>query len=71
MNHLHLPAQSGNNRVLKAMRRGNTIEEYLDLIEAPCASAVPDIALSTDIIVGFPGETDREFEDTLDPDEAG
>ncbi len=64
MNHLHLPAQSGNNRVLQAMRRGNTVEEYLDLVAA-LRAAVPDIALSTDIIVGFPGETDREFEDTL------
>ncbi len=64
MNHLHLPAQSGNNRILKAMRRGNTVEEYLDLIEA-LRAAVPDVALSTDIIVGFPGETEAEFEDTL------
>ena len=64
MNHLHLPAQSGNNRVLKAMRRGNTVEHYLDFIDA-LRGEVPDIALSTDIIVGFPGETDAEFEDTL------
>ncbi len=64
MNHLHLPVQSGNNRVLKAMRRDHTIEEYLDLL-AELKSAVPDISLSTDIIVGFPGETDEDFEDTL------
>jgi tRNA-2-methylthio-N6-dimethylallyladenosine synthase len=63
-NHLHLPAQSGNNRVLSAMRRGNTVEEYLALIETLKTHA-PDIELSTDIIVGFPGETEREFEDTL------
>ncbi len=64
VNHLHLPAQSGNNRVLEAMRRGNTVEEYLALIET-LKTRTPDIELSTDIIVGFPGETDREFEDTL------
>jgi tRNA-2-methylthio-N6-dimethylallyladenosine synthase len=64
VNHLHLPAQSGNNRVLQAMRRGNTVEEYLALIETLKTHA-PDIELSTDIIVGFPGETEPEFEDTL------
>ena len=64
VNHLHLPAQSGNNRVLEAMRRGNTVEEYLALIET-LKTRTPDIELSTDIIVGFPGETDNEFEDTL------
>jgi len=64
VNHLHLPAQSGNDRVLKVMRRGNTVEEYLALIDALKIHA-PDIELSTDIIVGFPGETDSEFEDTL------
>lgn len=64
VNHLHLPAQSGNNRILQAMRRGNTVEEYLALIDALKIQA-PDIELSTDIIVGFPGETESEFEDTL------
>ena len=64
MNHLHLPVQSGNNQVLKAMRRDHTIEEYKDLL-AELKSEVPDISLSTDIIVGFPGETDEAFEDTL------
>lgn len=64
VNHFHLPAQSGNNRVLGDMRRGNTVEEYLALIETLKTHA-PDIELSTDIIVGFPGETESEFEDTL------
>ena len=64
MNHLHLPVQSGNDRILEDMRRGHTAREYLGLI-AKLKSAVPDIALSTDIIVGYPGETDSEFEDTL------
>lgn len=65
MNHLHLPVQCGNDRVLERMRRGYSVEEYRDLVDA-LKSAVPDIALSTDIIVGFPGETDREFQDTLE-----
>lgn len=64
VNHLHLPAQSGNNRILEVMRRGNTVEEYLSLIDVLKTHA-PDIELSTDIIVGFPGETESEFEDTL------
>jgi tRNA-2-methylthio-N6-dimethylallyladenosine synthase len=64
VNHLHLPVQSGNNRVLQEMRRGHTVEEYVALIDALRAE-VPDISLSTDIIVGFPEETDSEFEDTL------
>ena len=64
VNHLHLPVQSGNNQVLRAMRRDHTIEEYLDLL-AELKSEVPGISLSTDIIVGFPGETDEAFEDTL------
>ncbi|MFQ5717111.1 MAG: radical SAM protein, partial [Nitrospinales bacterium] len=62
--HLHLPVQSGNNRILKAMRRGYTVEDYFRLVDALKAE-VPGIALSTDIIVGFPGETDREFRETL------
>ena len=64
MNHLHLPVQCGNNRILEAMRRSHTVEWYLDLI-ARLKDEVPDIALSTDIIVGFPGETRKEFEGTL------
>jgi tRNA-2-methylthio-N6-dimethylallyladenosine synthase len=64
MNHLHLPVQSGSNRVLEMMRRSHTVEWYTDLI-AQLKSEVPDIALSTDIIVGFPGETRQEFEGTL------
>ncbi len=62
--HLHLPVQSGNNRVLKAMRRWHTIEHYKERLEK-LRNQVPDVALSTDMIVGFPGETHQEFEDTL------
>jgi tRNA-2-methylthio-N6-dimethylallyladenosine synthase len=62
--HLHLPVQSGSNRVLASMRRRHTREFYLDLV-ARLRDAMPDIALSTDMIVGFPGETDADFEDTL------
>ena len=65
MNHLHLPVQSGNDRVLDDMRRNHTAKEYLQLINQ-LKSAVPDIHFSTDIIVGFPGETEAEFQDTLD-----
>ncbi|QCI93775.1 tRNA (N6-isopentenyl adenosine(37)-C2)-methylthiotransferase MiaB [Novosphingobium sp. EMRT-2] len=61
---LHLPVQSGNDRVLKAMNRSHTAESYLRLLERVRA-ARPDIALSGDFIVGFPGETETEFEDTL------
>ncbi len=64
MNHLHLPVQCGSNRILEKMRRSHTVEWYLDLIDT-LKSEVPDIALSTDIIVGFPGETPQEFDDTL------
>ncbi len=62
--HLHLPVQSGSSRVLKTMRRRYTREQYLDLV-ARLRDAIPDIALSTDMIVGFPGETDEDFEQTL------
>jgi len=62
--HLHLPVQSGSTRVLAAMRRRHTREHYLDLVGA-LRAAIPDIALSTDMIVGFPGESDRDFADTL------
>ena len=62
--HLHLPLQAGSNRVLAAMHRGYTAERYLEKLAAARA-AVPDLAVTTDIIVGFPGETDADFEDTL------
>ena len=62
--HLHLPVQSGSTRVLSAMRRRHTRERYLELV-SELRAAMPDIALSTDMIVGFPGETGSEFEETL------
>ena len=62
--HLHLPVQSGSSRVLAAMRRRHTREHYLELVAA-LREAMPDIALSTDMIVGFPGESDGDFADTL------
>ena len=63
--HLHLPLQSGSDRVLKAMRRGYTAERYLKRLHAARAG-VQDLAVSTDIIVGFPGETEDDFERTLE-----
>ena len=63
--HLHLPLQSGSDAVLRAMRRGYTAERYLERLRAARA-AVDDLAVSTDIIVGFPGETDKDFEQTLE-----
>jgi tRNA-2-methylthio-N6-dimethylallyladenosine synthase len=62
--HLHLPVQSGSTRVLQAMRRRHTREEYLDLV-ARLRATIPNLALSTDMIVGFPGETDADFDETL------
>jgi len=62
---LHLPAQAGNNRTLKRMLRRYTVESLLEKVELVRA-AIPDIALSTDIIVAFPGETEEEYQDTLD-----
>ena len=62
--HLHLPFQSGSSRVLKAMNRGYSREEYLELVNY-AKSVMPDIVLTSDVIVGFPGETEAEFEETL------
>ena len=64
MPYLHLPVQSGNDRVLKAMNRSHTAESYLETIAA-LRAVRPDMAISGDFIVGFPGESDAEFEDTL------
>jgi len=62
--HVHLPVQSGSTRILSAMRRRHTREQYLDLVNR-LREAIPNIALSTDMIVGFPGETREDFEQTL------
>lgn len=64
-NHLHLPVQSGSNKVLKEMNRKYTREDYLKIIEK-MKKAAPDVAITTDIIIGFPGETEEDFNDTLD-----
>ena len=67
--HAHLPLQSGSSRILKAMRRTYSRERYLRLVDE-MRSAIPDLALSTDIIVGFPGETEDDFRETLEVVEA-
>ncbi|MDO7787421.1 tRNA (N6-isopentenyl adenosine(37)-C2)-methylthiotransferase MiaB [Desulforamulus aquiferis] len=63
--HFHLPAQAGSNRVLKLMNRGYSREQYLKLIQ-DIRKAIPDSSITADIMVGFPGETEEDFEDTLD-----
>ena len=65
MPYLHLPVQSGSDRILKAMNRKHTAAQYIDLI-GRIRAARPDILLSGDFIVGFPGETDQDFEDTME-----
>ena len=67
--HLHLPVQSGSTRVLQAMRRRHTRDDYLRLVDR-VRERVPGVQLSTDVIVGFPGETRQDFEDTLSLTEA-
>ncbi|HEY1825396.1 MAG TPA: tRNA (N6-isopentenyl adenosine(37)-C2)-methylthiotransferase MiaB [Acidimicrobiales bacterium] len=64
-NQLHLPLQSGSNRVLSAMRRGYRVERYVEKLNA-AREAIPDLAVTTDLIVGFPGESDAEFDETLE-----
>lgn len=63
--HLHLPVQSGSDRILAAMHRGYSSKRYLEKLEL-ARKAIPDLAVTTDIIVGFPGETDQDFEQTLE-----
>jgi len=63
--HIHLPFQAGSNRILKLMKRGYTRESYLELIDK-LRRINPDIAITSDVMVGFPGESDEDFELTLD-----
>jgi tRNA-2-methylthio-N6-dimethylallyladenosine synthase len=63
--YLHLPVQSGSDRILAAMKRGHTIDEYIEKIRR-LREARPDISLSSDFIIGFPGETDADFQATMD-----
>jgi tRNA-2-methylthio-N6-dimethylallyladenosine synthase len=64
VDHLHLPVQSGSDHILKMMKRGHTREDYREIIRK-LRLVRPDICLSSDFIIGFPGETDEEFEETL------
>ena len=63
--HIHMPLQSGSNKILKAMNRNYRREKYLQIIEG-LKQAAPDISITTDLIVGFPGETDQDFEDSME-----
>ena len=63
--HLHLPFQSGSNRILRKMNRKYTREQYIQLI-SQAKNMIPDLAVTTDVMVGFPGESDQDFKDTLD-----
>lgn len=65
VSHLHLPVQSGSDRILSAMKRGHTAEEYIEKMERIRANR-PDISFSSDFIIGFPGETEEDFEATMD-----
>src|SRR5207249_1660299 len=67
--HVHLPLQSGSSRILKSMRRTYDAERYLALVER-LRAVIPGLALGTDLIVGFPGESDEDFEQTLEVVEA-
>ena len=65
VSHLHLPVQSGSDRILAAMKRGHVVQDYIDKIQR-LRDIRPDISISSDFIIGFPGETDEDFEQTMD-----